>query len=149
MRLHLEDVFVGQRFHAGPVTVSVEDIKRFANEFDPQPFHLNEEEAQRSLFRGLVASGWHTASLTMRMLTDGGAPFVGGAIGAGGEVEWPRPVRPGDVLSVESEVLEVAPSRSRPDRGIVVMRTITSNQRGEAVQILTAKMIVFARKRDR
>lgn len=144
-QLHLEDIFVGQRFRAGPVAVSVEEIKRFAREFDPQPFHLDEDAAQRTFFRGLAASGWHTASLTMRMLTGGGAPFAGGVIGAGGEIEWPRPVRPGDLLSVESEVLEVASSPSRPDRGMVKVRTVTSNQRGEAVQILTAKMIVFAR----
>lgn len=143
-RLHLEDLSIGQRFRAGPVDVTTEAIKRFAAEFDPQPFHLDEDAARDSLFEGLVASGWHTAALTMRLLTES-APFAGGVIGTGGRLEWPRPVRAGDRLDVESEILEIAPSRTRPDRGVVKLRTITSNQRGEAVQILTAKVVAFAR----
>ena len=91
---------------------------------------------------GLAASGWHTAALTMRLLVDGGAPIAGGVVGAGGEIAWPRPTRPGDVLTVESEVLAVTPSRSRPDRGMVTLRSTTLNQHGEAVQILTAKLVV-------
>lgn len=143
-RLYLEDLFVGRRFHAGPVEMTAEEIKRFAAEFDPQPFHLDEDAARGSLFGELVASGWHTAALTMRMLTDS-APFACGVIGTGGRLEWLRPVRPGDRLSVESEILEIAPSRSRPDRGTVRMRVVTSNQRGEAVQVLNAKVLAFAR----
>jgi acyl dehydratase len=144
-RLYLEDLSVGAVFRAGPVTVSAEDIKRFAREYDPQAFHVDEEAAKDSIFRGLVASGWHTAALTMRLLTSGGAPLAGGVIGAGGELDWPRPVRPGDSLTVESEILEIVPSRSRKDRGVVKMRTTTLNQNGEAVQILAAKLIVFSR----
>ncbi|PWB80560.1 MAG: dehydratase [Methylocystaceae bacterium] len=143
-RLYLEDLFIGQRFRAGPVEVTAEAIKAFAAQFDPQPFHLDENAARDSLFGELVASGWHTAALTMRMLTES-APFAGGVIGTGGRLEWPRPVRSGDRLAVESEILEIVPSRSRPDRGAVKIRTITSNQRGEAVQILTARVIAFAR----
>jgi acyl dehydratase len=143
--LYLEDLSVGARFHAGPLTVSAEEIKRFASEFDPQFFHLDEERAKASIFDGLVASGWHTAALTMKLLVGGGMPFADGAVGTGAELQWPRPVRPRDSLSVESEILNITPSRSRKDRGVVTLRTTTSNQNGEAVQILTSKIIVFSR----
>lgn len=143
-RLYLEDLFVGQIFRGGPVEVTAEQIKRFAAEFDPQPFHLDEDAARDSLFGGLVSSGWMTASLSMRLLTIS-MPLAGGVIGTGGRVEWPRPVRPGDRLSIETEILELRPSRSRPDRGVVKMRTATTNQSGEAVQILRANVVAFAR----
>jgi acyl dehydratase len=143
--LYLEDLSVGDRFSAGPMTVDADDIKRFAREYDPQPFHLDEEAAKSSMFRGLVASGWHTAALTMRLLTSGGMPLAGGLVGAGGELEWLRPVRPGDRLSVESEIIEITRSRSRKDRGTVMTRTRTLNQNSEVVQILTAKLVVSAR----
>ena len=146
--LYLEDLSVGDRYSAGPITVSAEDIKRFAREYDPQAFHLDEEAAKSSMFQGLVASGWHTAALTMRLLTSGGMPFPDGVIGAGGELEWPRPVRPGDRLSVESEIIEIIPLRSRKDRGFVKMRTRTLNQNDEVVQILIAKLVVFARPKN-
>jgi acyl dehydratase len=89
-----------------------------------------------------VASGWHTAAITMRLLVEGGLPLAGGVVGAGGELSWPRPTRPGDVLQVESEVLEIIPSRSRLDRGVARIRSLTRNQRDEVVQILIAKLIV-------
>jgi acyl dehydratase len=144
--LYLDDLHVGQRFKAGPVSVSTADIKRFAAEFDPQPFHLDEATAEKTLFRGLVASGWHTMALTMRMLTNGGLPIATGVIGGGGEIAWPRPVRPGDELRVESEVLDITPSRSKPGQAVVTVRSTTTNQNGETVQILTAKLFAFARK---
>lgn len=147
-RLYLEDLFVGRRFCAGPVDITAEQIKRFAAEFDPQPFHLDEDAARDSLFAGLVSSGWMTAALTMRMLTVS-MPIAGGVIGTGGRLEWPRPVRPGDRLGIETEILDIVPSRSRPDRGVVKMRTITSNQQGEVVQILNAKVVAFARPEPR
>ena len=140
--LYLDDIAAGQRFTSGSLTVDAEAIKAFARQFDPQPFHLDEEAAEASLFGGLAASGWHTAALTMRLLNDGGAPIAGGIIGAGGEIAWPRPTRPGDVLTVVSEVIEVKPSKSRPDRGMVTLRSETRNQNGEAVQVLTAKLVV-------
>ncbi len=143
--LYLEDLSVGARYRAGPLTVTAEEIKRFASQFDPQFFHLDEEAAKASMFRGLVASGWHTAALTMKLLVGGGMPFADGAVGAGGELEWPRPLRPGDQLMVESEIIEITSSRSRKDRGMVKFRTTTSNQNGETVQILTSKIIVFSR----
>lgn len=142
--LYLEDLFVGQRFHGGPVEVTTEEIKAFAAKFDPQPFHLDETAAKDSLFGGLVASGWHTASLTMRLLTQC-ASFSGGLIGVGGKIEWLRPVRPGDLLSVEATILRIAPSKSRNDRGMVKMRVVTSNQRGETVQLLAADVLAFRR----
>jgi acyl dehydratase len=140
--LYLEDLHVGQRFESPRHLVTTEDIKRFAAEFDPQPFHLDEAAAERSLFGGLVASGWHTGALTMRMLVEGGAPIAEGVIGAGVEVSWPRPTYPGDELQVVSEVMEIIPSRSKPERGIVIVRSQTRNQRGEVVLALTSKLVV-------
>ncbi len=143
--LFLDDLHVGQRFAAGPLTVSEEDIISFATAFDPQPFHLDAEAAKATLFKGLVASGWHTAALTMRLLTEGGMPISTGIIGVGGEIAWPHPVRAGDELRVESEILEINPSRSKPNQAIVTMRSRTRNQNGETVQVLTAKLFAFAR----
>jgi acyl dehydratase len=141
-RLYLDDLQVGQRFAGGSHAVDAAQIKAFARQFDPQPFHLDDEAAKSTLFAGLAASGWHTAAITMRLLVEGGAPIAGGVIGAGGEINWPRPTRPGDVLRVESEILEITPSRSRPDRGMITLRTETRNQRDEVVQVLTAKVVV-------
>jgi acyl dehydratase len=146
-RLHLEDLHVGQRFTSGSRAVDEGEIVAFAAEFDPQPFHLDDAAARDSLFGGLAASGWHTAALTMRLLV-GSLPIAGGIIGAGGEIAWPKPTRPGDVLHVESEVLEIRPSRSRPDRGMVTMRSETRNQRGEIVQTLLAKLVVPRRRTE-
>src|SRR5258708_36270147 len=142
--LYLDDLQIGQRFAGGPVAVSAGDIKSFAAQFDPQRFHLDEAAAKTTVFKGLAASGWHTAALTMRMLAEGGLPIATGVIGVGGEIAWPRPVRPGDELRVESEVLAITPSRSKPNQAIVTMRSTTTNQHGETVQVLTAKLIVFA-----
>lgn len=144
-RHYLEDLYVGQRFTSGSHTLDESQIKAFAAEFDPQPFHLDHAAATQTLFAGLAASGWHTAAVTMRLLVDGGAPIAGGIIGAGGEVSWPTPARPGDILRVTSEILAVTPSRSRPDRGIITVRSLTQNQRGEIVQTLTAKLVVARR----
>jgi acyl dehydratase len=142
--LFLDDLHVGQQFNAGPVSITAEEIIRFAREFDPQPFHLDPEAAKATLFAGLAASGWHTAALTMRMLTDGGMPIATGVIGVGGEIAWPLPVRAGDELRVESEVLDIVRSRSKPKQAIVTMRSRTRNQNGEIVQVLTAKLVVFS-----
>ncbi|MDR6291774.1 MULTISPECIES: MaoC family dehydratase [Inquilinus] len=142
-RLYLEDLHVGQRFGSGTVAVTTEAIKAFAAEFDPQPFHLDEAAAKASLFGGLAASGWHTAALTMKLLVGGEFLPVGGLIGAGSdEMRWPRPVRPGDVLRVESEILEIRPSQSRPDRGMAKARITTLNQAGEPVQVLVVNMVI-------
>ena len=144
-RLYLDDLQIGQRFTSRAYIVDEEQIKAFARQFDPQPFHLDNEAANNSRFLGLAASGWHTASITMRLLVEGGLPLAGGVIGAGGEFDWPNPTRPGDMLQVESEILDVRPSRSKPDRGVVTVRSLTCNQRNEVVQRLTAKLIVFRR----
>ena len=138
-----EDFSVGMRFRSVEVTVGAEDIKRFAREFDPQPFHTDEAAAKASFFGGLVASGWHTAALSMRMLAQSDLHPAGGAIGAGVEdLRWPRPTYADDVLHLEGEVVEVRPSRSRPTIGIVKVRIETLNQRGEVVQNFTPAMIV-------
>jgi acyl dehydratase len=140
--LYFEDLRVGVQFRSGSHAIDEAQIKSFAGQFDPQPFHLDDATAKRTLFQGLAASGWHTAAITMRLMVDGGAPIAGGIVGAGGEVSWPRPTRPGDILHVESEVLEVTPSRSRPDRGMVTIRSETKNQHGDVVQTLIAKLVV-------
>jgi acyl dehydratase len=141
-KLYLDDLHVGYRHTSGTYTIDEAEIKAFAHQFDPQPFHLDDAAARGSPFRGLAASGWHTAAITMRLQVDSGPPLAGGIIGAGGEIDWPRPTRPGDTLRVESEVLEVTPSKSRPDRGMITLRSRTLNQRDEAVQTLTVKLIV-------
>jgi acyl dehydratase len=140
--LYLEDLEVGQRFASGTQVIDEARIKTFAREFDPQPFHLDDERAKGTLFRGLAASGWHTAAVTMRLLVDSGLPLAAGIIGAGGEIAWPLPTRPGDTLRVESEILDIKPSQSRPDRGTVTVRSLTRNQNNEVVQSLTSRLIV-------
>jgi acyl dehydratase len=121
-------------------------MRTFANAFDPQPFHLDEEAARSTFFGGLAASGWHTAALTMRLLVESDVRPAGGIIGAGGEeLRWPRAVRPGDELELEAEVLEVRPSASRPRRGLVKFRTTTLNQRQEPVQVLVMSLLVERR----
>ena len=140
---YLEDYAVGQKFGSGRLTVEKDQIKSFASQFDPQPFHLDEVAARNTMFQGLAASGWHTAAMSMRLLVEGELRPVGGIIGLGfQEFRWPRPVRPGDELRVESEVLEVRPSKSRPDQGLINVRTTTLNQRGEAVQVTVGTLIV-------
>ena len=143
--LYLEDFAVGQRFETGTHAMDAGQIKDFGRRFDPQPFHLDEVAAQSSFFQGLAASGWHTAAVTMSLLVKSGMPIAGGLIGAGCEISWPRATRPDDVLQVESEVLAVTPSRSRPDRGMITLKSETKNQKGEVVQVLTSKMLVWRR----
>jgi acyl dehydratase len=143
--LYLDDMQVGQKFTSGTYLMSEDRIKQFAAEFDPQPFHLDEAAAQASVFKGLAASGWHTAAVAMRLLVTGGLPFAAGAIGMGGEIEWPRPTRPGDILQVESEIVEIIPSRSKPNQAIIKVRSTTKNQKAEPVQIFTAKILAFKR----
>jgi acyl dehydratase len=147
--LYLEDLHIGQRFTSATHLVDAGQIKAFAGQFDPQPFHLDETAAEGTLFAGLAASGWHIAAITMKLLVDGGAPLAGGIIGAGAEVAWPRPTRPGDILRVESEVAEIVPSRSRSDRGMVTLRSETRNQRDEVVQVLMAKLVVPRRQGEK
>jgi acyl dehydratase len=141
--LYFEDFSVGQRMSCGAHALDAAQIKAFAGEFDPQPFHLDDAAAKRSLFAGLCASGWHTAAITMKLLTGLRPQIAGGIIGAGAELDWPTAARPGDLLRLDCEVLEVRPSRSRFDRGIVVMRIRTLNQRDEVRQDLKAKLVVF------
>ena len=140
-RLFLEDLVVGQRFTSAPKTVSAAEITEFAARYDPQPFHLDAAAAAGTLFGGLAASGWHTAAMTMPMII-ASVPIAGGIIGSGGELTWPRPTRPGDTLHVETEVLEITPSRSRADRGTAIVRCTTLNQHGEPVQTFTPKLVV-------
>jgi acyl dehydratase len=144
-RLYLDDLQIGQSFVSGTHVVDKEQIKAFAHQFDPQPFHLDNEAARDTLLSGLAASDWHTAAITMLLLAESGLPLAGCILGAGGEIDWPNPTRPGDSLQVESEILDIRPSRSKPDRGVAVVRSLTRNQRDEVVQRLTAKLIVTRR----
>lgn len=146
---YLEDFAVAQTFGSGRLRVDKERIKTFAAEFDPQPFHLDEDAARDTIFRGLAASGWHTAAMTMRLLVQSELKPAGGIVGAGfDDFRWPRPVRPGDELRVESEILEVRPSKSRPDQGLIKVRTTTLNQNGEAVQVSIGNLVVPRRPKN-
>jgi len=140
---YLEDFAVGQTFGSGRLKVEAERIKSFAAEFDPQPFHLDDEAARSTIFQGLAASGWHTAALTMRLFVESEFRPAGGIIGGGfDEFRWPLPVRPGDELHLQIEILEVRPSKSRPTQGLLKVRTTTLNQAGAAVQISVGNLIV-------
>src|SRR5258707_15687096 len=143
--LYLEDLHVGQRFVSGTQNRDEARIKEFAREFDPQPFHLDEAAAKASVFAGLAASGWHTAAVAMRLLVDGGLPLGNGIIGLGGDLAWPKPTRAGDTLRVESEILEILPSRSRPGPAVVKVRNSTLNHNDEPVYVFTARILVFKR----
>jgi acyl dehydratase len=140
-RLYLEDLQVGQRFACGQHALDAAQVKAFAREFDPQPFHLDEEAARGTFFCGLAASGWHIVCLTMRMIAEH-VPIAGGLIDGAAEITWPQPTRPTDILEVTSIVMEVTPSRSKPERGMALLRTETRNQNGELLQIFTAKCVV-------
>jgi acyl dehydratase len=144
-KLYLEDLNVGQRFTSATYLITEEQIKSFAREFDPQPFHLDDAAAQNTVFRGLAASGWHTAAVAMKLLVTSGLPLGNGIIGLGGDLSWPKPTRPGDTLHVESEVLEITPSNSKPNQAVVRVRSTTLNQKGEAVHEFTSKVLVFKR----
>ncbi len=144
--LYLEDFAVGQRFQGGRMRVEKEKIFAFAREFDPQPYHLDEEAALHSPFQGLAASGWHTAAMTMRLLVDGEFKPAGGILGVGfEELSWPRAVRPGDELRVESEVLALRPSKTRPDCGLIRVKMTTYNQNNDVVQLFTGNLLVERR----
>ncbi|HYA20700.1 MAG TPA: MaoC family dehydratase [Burkholderiales bacterium] len=144
--LYLEDFSVGQTFQSGALRIDKERIKAFAAEFDPQPFHLDEDAARKSIFGGIAASGWHTAAMTMRLLVESEFRPYGGLVGVGfEELRWPLPVRPGDELRVHSQILEVRQSKSRPNQGFIKVRTTTVNQHGEAVQVFIGNLLVPCR----
>ena len=145
---YFDDLKAGDRFQSETLEVPAKAIIEFAEKFDPQKFHLNPKSAERSIFKGLIASGWHTAAITMRLFVRT-LNFVEGAIGLGvDELRWPNVVRPADILSVETDILETRPSRSKPHHGIIKLRNVTKNQRGEIVQTMTAHAMVPRRRRD-
>ena len=143
-KFYLEDFTPGRIFRSdNAITLDAASIKAYAAQFDPQPFHLDEKAAEATFFKGLAASGWHTMSITMRLMVDGGLPIAGGIIGAGSdEIRWPRATRPGDTLRVKSEVLETRPSKSRPDQGLIKVRITTLNQNDEPVQTMIGNLVV-------
>lgn len=140
--IYLDDLNVGDQFKSGEHAMDEAQITTFAAQFDPQPFHLDDAAARGTLFGGLAASGWHTAAITMRLQVTTGLPIAGGIVGAGGELSWPRPTRATDVLHVVSEVTAIAPSRSKPDRGMVTVRSETRNQHGDVLQVATVRIVV-------
>lgn len=142
--LYLEDLAVGTTFRSGEHRLDEEQIIAFATQFDPQPFHLDPVAAKDTFFQGLAASGWHTMGITMKLIVES-MPLSSGLIGAGGEVSWPSPTRPEDVLHVESTVLEVKPSRSKPGQALVTIESLTSNQSGELRQRFVARVLAFSR----
>ena len=141
-KLYLEDLYVGQSWISRPHLIDAEQIKAFAGEFDPQHFHLSEEGAAGTLFGSLAASGWHTAAITMRLLVES-VPLADGLVGAELQLAWPKPTRPGMTLQVFSEIVDIKPSRSKPNMAIVTMRNETRDQEGEALQVFTVKMPVY------
>jgi acyl dehydratase len=143
--VYLEDLATGMTFSSDTVTLTGAQIKAFAAQFDPQPFHLDEAAGEASFFKGLAASGWHTASLGMRMMVTSGPKLAAGYIGAGGDISWKRPVYAGDTLRLRGEFIELRASRSRADRGIALVRCETYNQRDELVQVMTAQVVVLRR----
>jgi acyl dehydratase len=143
--LWLEDVHIGDRFRTDVYELTADDIVDFASKWDPQPFHLSDETAQETFFKGLAASGWHTAAITMRLLVTSGVPLAGGLIGAGGEVAWPTATRPGDQLHVEVEVVEIHTPKSNPERGLITIAFDTVNQEGEVRQSSKARLLAFAK----
>ena len=140
--LYFDDLTVGDSFMSEACHITADKIKTFAKEYDPQVFHLDEEAAEDTFFKGLAASGWHTAAVTMRLITKS-IPFSAGIIGAGGDIKWPHPTRPGDVLHVKSTIKEIKPSRSKPNQAIVVIEAETINHQQEVCQILTANLLSF------
>jgi acyl dehydratase len=145
---YFDDLKVGDRFKSEPLSVTEKEVIEFAHKFDPQMFHLSQRRAERSIFKGLIASGWHTAAMSMRLLVQT-LNFAEGAIGLGvDELRWPNAVRPGDVLTVDTEILELRASRSRPGQGILRFRNVTTNQRSEVVQTMLASAMVPKRGKD-
>jgi len=146
---YLEDFEVGQKFSSDRLQVEKGRIKSFAAEFDPQPFHLDDDAARNTMFGGLAASGWHTAAITMKLLVESDLKPAGGIVGAGfDELRWPLPVRPGDELRVESEILNVRASQSRPQQGLIKVRTTTLNQNDEPVQVAVGNLVVPRRAKE-
>ena len=140
--VYFDDLKIGARFKSEPLEVKEKQVIEFAHKFDPQMFHLNRKSAERTIFKGLIASGWHTAAMTMHLFVQT-LNFAEGAIGLGiDKLRWPNVVRPGDVLTVETKILRLRRSRSRPDYGIIRLRKVTINQRGEIVQTMLASVMV-------
>ena len=142
--LYLEDLHVGKSFVSRTHALDADQIKRFAADYDPQPFHLSDEGAKGTMFEMLAASGWHTMALTMRLLVES-VPLADGLIGASTEVSWPRPTRPGMVLQAFSEITDIRPSKSKPDMAIVTLRSETRDQDGNVVLVFVARMPVYRR----
>ncbi|MDY6458472.1 MaoC family dehydratase [Acinetobacter faecalis] len=140
---YLEDLNIGDKFRSRNYEVTLEEIIEFATKYDPQVFHLDEEKAKdHPIFQGIAASGWHTSSIVMRLWTEC-FPIADGLIGLEGSMRWPKPTRPGDILHVQVELTDIIPSKSKPDRGIVVYSTQALNQHGDVLLNSSTKILVF------
>ncbi|MDQ6940277.1 MAG: MaoC family dehydratase [Verrucomicrobiota bacterium] len=147
--IYFDDLKVGERFRSEAFKIDEQAIKKFAREFDVQLFHLDPIAAEQSIFQGLSASGWHTAAVAMRLFTTGPLQFVGGAVGLGvDELRWPTAVRPNDTLQLETEILEMRPSKSNPQRAIIRIRNVMTNQNGEVVLSYMANAMVRRRPNE-
>lgn len=142
--IYLEDLAVGAVFHSGEHAVDEKQIMEFARKYDPQPFHMDAKAAEGSFFKGLAASGWHTAAITMKLLVQS-LPLAGGLIGAGGEVKWPTATRPGDILKVVSRITEIRNSQSDPGRAYILAESHTTNQNAAIRQVMTSRLVVFSK----
>lgn len=143
-KLYLEDLNVGDTFSSDTYQVSAEEINTFAEQYDPQVFHLDEQKAKETFFKSLSASGWHTSAITMRLVVDS-VPFAHGIIGAGVEVNWPKAVRAGDILKVKATIKEIIHSKSKPNQAVVVVEQHTTNQDDDVVQHTIAKLMSFTK----
>ncbi len=143
---YFEDLKVGDKFNTAEYEMTAEEIIGFGKKFDPQAFHTDPVAAKGTLFGQLVASGWHTAAVSMRLMVLGEMALDGGVIGQGMEnLRWPRPVLPGDRLRVGTEIMELRPAPARPERGLIKLRCRTHNQNGRVVQDMTATLLVARR----
>lgn len=140
--LYLEDLKVGDQFKSREYELTLDEIQEFASKYDPQPFHLEEDINGHPVFDGIVASGWQTSAITMRLWTEC-FPIAKGLIGSESSLRWPKPARVGDRLRVELEIVAITPSKTKSDRGIVSYVTQTKNQFDDVLLISTTKILVF------
>ncbi len=144
--LYLEDLNIGDRFKSREYEMTLDEVKTFAQQFDPQVFHTDEEKAkEHPIFQGLAASGWHTSAITMRLWTEC-FPIAHGLIGSESSLRWPKPTRVGDRIHVDVEIVAINPSKTKLDRGLVSYVTQAKNQFGDVLLISTTKIVVFKRE---
>ncbi len=138
----VETLEIGQTFTSDSLLITKDKIIAFAKEFDPQPFHLDEDEAKQTFFNELVASGWHTSSVTMKLILQS-MPFKHGMVGSGGQVSWKRPVKPNDSLHVTTKIINIKPAKNNANQIYLTLECQTLNQFNRVCQIMEANVIAF------